>query len=116
MNEIPDGKEEIPNAFTCQMADGTVFRITNPNWQKAYELRIPVDKRTWFTDLVVESSRAIAAFKKELSVYANAKGSVQFPINKPMPLELISKIVKFRVKENINLHPKGAGLYRSTAE
>jgi uncharacterized protein YdhG (YjbR/CyaY superfamily) len=43
----------------------------------------------------------IAAFKKELSVYKGAKGSVQFPVNEPMPLTLISKIVKFRIKENL---------------
>ena len=42
----------------------------------------------------------IEAFKKELSVYNSAKGSVQFPIDKPMPLALITKIVKHRVKEN----------------
>jgi uncharacterized protein YdhG (YjbR/CyaY superfamily) len=39
-------------------------------------------------------------FKKELSVYKEGKGSVQFPIDEPMPLKLISDIVKFRVKEN----------------
>ena len=43
----------------------------------------------------------IDAFKHELSEYKGAKGSVQFPIEKPMPYELISKIVKFRVAENI---------------
>ena len=43
----------------------------------------------------------IEAFKKELSVYKNAKGSVQFPIDGPIPLDLISTIVKFRVKENL---------------
>jgi len=42
----------------------------------------------------------IEAFKKELSVYNSAKGSVQFPIDTPMPLALITKIVKYRVKEN----------------
>ncbi|MGE0116066.1 MAG: iron chaperone [Steroidobacteraceae bacterium] len=42
----------------------------------------------------------IAAFKAELAVYAGAKGSVQFPFGKPIPLKLIAKIVKFRVKEN----------------
>ena len=42
----------------------------------------------------------IEAFKKELSVYNSAKGSVQFPIDKPMPLALITKIVKYRVEEN----------------
>jgi uncharacterized protein YdhG (YjbR/CyaY superfamily) len=44
----------------------------------------------------------IEAFKDELSNYKNAKGSVQFPINKPMPLDLIRKIVEFRVSENRN--------------
>lgn len=43
----------------------------------------------------------IEAFKEELSVFEGAKGSVQFPIDKPMPLALITKIVKFRVKENV---------------
>ena len=43
----------------------------------------------------------IEAFKEELSQYKGAKGSVQFPIDKPLPYELISKIVKFRVTENI---------------
>ncbi len=42
----------------------------------------------------------IQAFEQELSAYDSAKGSVQFPIDKPMPLELISRIVKFRVAEN----------------
>ena len=42
----------------------------------------------------------IEAFKQELSVYKGAKGSVQFPLDKPMPLDLITKIVKFRVEEN----------------
>ena len=41
----------------------------------------------------------IAAFKDELFRYESAKGSVQFPIDEPMPLSLIGKIVKFRVKE-----------------
>ncbi|MGC4104127.1 iron chaperone [Ferruginibacter sp.] len=42
----------------------------------------------------------LAAFTKELSSYQTAKGSVQFPIDKPLPLPLISKMVKFRVKES----------------
>ena len=43
----------------------------------------------------------IDKFKKELSVYEGAKGSVQFPLDKPIPYDLISKIVKFRVQENL---------------
>jgi len=44
----------------------------------------------------------IDKFKKELSVYKQGKGSVQFPLDKPIPYNLISKIVKFRVKENLD--------------
>jgi uncharacterized protein YdhG (YjbR/CyaY superfamily) len=40
-------------------------------------------------------------FQKELSTYKGAKGSVRFPLDKPIPFALISKIVKFRVKENL---------------
>jgi uncharacterized protein YdhG (YjbR/CyaY superfamily) len=40
-------------------------------------------------------------FQEELSVYKQGKGSVQFPLSKPLPLDLITKIVKFRVKENL---------------
>ena len=43
----------------------------------------------------------IAAFKKELSIYKGARGSVQFPFDKPLPLGLIKRIVKFRVAENL---------------
>lgn|SRR5574341_705735 len=48
------------------------------------------------------TSTGITAFKKELSLYQGAKGSVQFPISEPLPLSLISRIVKFRVKENVS--------------
>ncbi|MGA7607834.1 MAG: DUF1801 domain-containing protein [Anaerolineales bacterium] len=47
------------------------------------------------------TSSGIQAFKKELSVYDGAKGTVRFPMDKPLPLKLISKIIKFRVEENL---------------
>jgi len=40
-------------------------------------------------------------FKKELSQYKTGKGSIQFPLNQPMPSGLIKKIVKFRMQENL---------------
>lgn len=43
---------------------------------------------------------AIVAFSKELSNYEQSKGTIRFPINDPIPIELVKKIVKFRVKEN----------------
>lgn len=43
----------------------------------------------------------IEKFKDELSGYVLGKGSVQFPLDKPIPFDLIRKIVKFRVEENL---------------
>ena len=45
--------------------------------------------------------KGIEVFKKELSAYEGAKGSVKFPLDKPIPFDLISKIVTYRVKENL---------------
>ena len=42
----------------------------------------------------------ITAFQGELSAYKGAKGSVQFPLDRPMPYDLIRKIIEFRVAEN----------------
>ena len=43
----------------------------------------------------------IANFKDEIKAFKNSKGTVQFPLNNPLPIDLISKIVKFRVNENL---------------
>jgi uncharacterized protein YdhG (YjbR/CyaY superfamily) len=43
----------------------------------------------------------IEAFKEELSSYVNAKGSVQFPLDQPIPFDLIRRITAFRVKETM---------------
>ncbi len=43
----------------------------------------------------------IKAFEKELSVYKSSKGAVQFSLDKPLPVALITKIVKYRVKQNL---------------
>jgi uncharacterized protein YdhG (YjbR/CyaY superfamily) len=47
------------------------------------------------------TSSGIAEFEAELSRYKGAKGSVQFPLDQPMPYDLIRKITEFRVKENL---------------
>jgi uncharacterized protein YdhG (YjbR/CyaY superfamily) len=47
------------------------------------------------------ASGAVPAFKDELSTYAGAKGSLKFPFDKPLPVALISKIITFRVAENL---------------
>lgn len=44
---------------------------------------------------------AVNAFARELAAYSSAKGSIQFPLEKPLPVTLIKKITKFRVKESV---------------
>ncbi len=48
------------------------------------------------------TASGIEAFKDELSGYEHTKGAVKFPLNQPLPIELIRKIVQFRVTENLN--------------
>ena len=48
----------------------------------------------------------IVAFMSELSDYKWSKGTIQFPLDRPLPLPLITKIVKFRVEENLNKRKK----------
>ena len=45
--------------------------------------------------------RGIEVFKEELSLYKGGKGTVQFPLDKPIPYDLVRRIVKFRVKESL---------------
>jgi uncharacterized protein YdhG (YjbR/CyaY superfamily) len=49
----------------------------------------------------------IQAFQKELAKYESAKGSVQFPLDERMPLRLITRIVKFRVRQQLQISKKG---------
>ncbi|CAN5438591.1 DUF1801 domain-containing protein [soil metagenome] len=49
---------------------------------------------------------AVEAFAKNLTKYKTAKGSIQFPHDKPLPLTLISKITKFRVQESLMIDAK----------
>ena len=45
--------------------------------------------------------KGIEAFKKETAIYETGKGTLQFPVDKPLPADLISRIVKFRVQDNL---------------
>lgn len=47
------------------------------------------------------TSSGVAHFKKELTGYKTSKGTIQFPLAEPVPVELIRNIVLFRVKENL---------------
>lgn len=56
---------------------------------------------------------AMEAFEGELSKYKRSKGAVQFPLDGPLPLALVRRMVEFRVKENLAL-AKGGGRTRIT--
>lgn len=64
----------------------------------------------------------IVNFKKELAAYETSKGAIQFPLDKPLPVSIITQIVKFRVVENtekakqktLRTCPKGHKYYKST--
>ena len=48
------------------------------------------------------TSEPIKVFAKEISVYKNSKGAVQFPLDKPLPHALIKRMVKYKMKYNIS--------------
>jgi uncharacterized protein YdhG (YjbR/CyaY superfamily) len=48
------------------------------------------------------TNSGIDAFKEELSGFRFSKGAIQFPLDKPLPLELIAKMVRFRAEEDLN--------------
>lgn len=48
----------------------------------------------------------VVNFEEKLKEYKTSKGAIQFPNNKPLPIELITEIVKFRVQENSELNEK----------
>ncbi len=68
----------------------------------AFDLNGPLVYFAAFTKHIgfYPTASGVAQFKKDLSKYVMGKGSIQFPINEPLPLELIRQMVKFRVGEN----------------
>ena len=81
-----------------------------PGAEEAISYRMPAFKLNgslvWFAAFkdhigFFPTSSGREAFKKELSKYKGGKGTVQFPIDEPIPFDLVKKIVKYRVKENL---------------
>lgn len=81
----PDAKEKISYSMPAFEQNGIVVYFA------AYKKHIGL--------YALPSSYSV--FKEALSKYKSGKGSVQFPLDQPMPFDLITKIVKFRVKENL---------------
>ena len=80
-----------------------------PNAQEVISYSMPAFKQNgilvWFAAFkkhigFFPKVSAMEAFKKQLSKYQTSKGTIRFPLDKPIPFELVKEIVKFRVKED----------------
>lgn len=85
-----------------------LIRQTAPNAEERISYRMPAffldGVLVWFAAYAKHigfypKASAIAQFKHELSRYKHATGSVQFPLDTPLPVELIRRMVRFRVRE-----------------
>ena len=85
------------------------IRTTAPNAEEVISYQIPGYKyhgmlvffAAWKDHISLYPAPWSAdSLKKEMSVYEGSKGTIKFPIGEPMPLALIKKMVKYRVKEN----------------
>ena len=85
-------------------------KIAPPNSKEVISYQIPAFKLNgmlvWYAAFknhigFYPTARAIEIFKKELKKYETSKGTIKFPNDNKIPLTLISKITKYRVKENI---------------
>jgi uncharacterized protein YdhG (YjbR/CyaY superfamily) len=87
------------------------IRETAPAAKEVISYQMPAFKQNgilvWFAAFknhigFFPKASAIEAFKNRLAPYQISKGTVRFPLNEPLPLDLIKEIVKFRVKEDLN--------------
>lgn len=88
----------------------TTIRQTAPEAEETISYQIPTFKLNgtyliYFAGFknhisLYPAPRGAEEFKKELSAYEGGKGTVQFPLDQPIPYDLIKRIVKFKVKEN----------------
>lgn len=82
-----------------------IFNLDRLNWRGLDRLTRNINNLFYFAAFknhigFYPAPSGIANFLDELLDYKTSKGAVQFPLDKPIPFDLISKIVKFRVKEN----------------
>ncbi len=87
-----------------------VIRDSAPESEEVISYQMPAFKQNgilvWFAAFrnhigFYPKTSAIEFFKKELSSYEVSKGTIRFPLDKPIPLDLVRKIVKYRIRENL---------------
>lgn len=82
---VPEAEETISYAIPCFKLNGAYLI-----YFAAFKSHVSV----------YPAPRGHEAFSEELAAYKGGKGTVQFPLDKPLPVDLITRIVKFRKKEN----------------
>jgi len=106
-DEYISAQPELVQPMLQQMR--TLIRKAAPDAQEAISYGMPAFKQNgvlvfyaaWKSHLgFYPSGSGIADFETELRPYKTSKGAIQFPLDQPLPAELIAKIVKFRVAEN----------------
>ena len=106
ISEFPADVQKILRAIR------KTIRQAAPNAQEAISYRIPAftldGPLIYFAGFkkhigLYPAPRSAPGFRKELARYEGGKGTVQFPLDEPIPFELITRIVKFRAKENAKL-------------
>ncbi len=112
VHSIDDYIAQFPEEVQARLEEiRALIRNEVPEAEEAMKYQIPTF--VWHGNLVhfaafknhiglYPTSSGIEAFQEELSKYTIGKGSIQFPLEKPIPLGLIRKIVRFRVKETRN--------------
>ena len=89
-----------------------VIKDSAPNAQECISYQMPAYKQNRYLlsfaawknhiGLYVATNTVIEAYKKELSPYEVSKVTIKFPLDKPLPFDLVKKIVKLRLKEDMN--------------
>jgi uncharacterized protein YdhG (YjbR/CyaY superfamily) len=109
---FPDDVQQMPEAIRA------VIHEAAPNAEEAIKYAMPtfvlngnlIHFAAYKNHIgLYPAPKAIEAFKEELSVYKGAKGSVQFPLDQPMPLDLIARITRFRIMQNFKKGKKKKG-------
>jgi uncharacterized protein YdhG (YjbR/CyaY superfamily) len=99
-----------PNVQTILQQLRQVIREAAPDAEEAISYQMPAFKLNgylvWFAAFknhigFFPKTSVIAAFKEELSGYELSKGTIRFPLDKPIPFGLVRRIVEFRVRENL---------------
>ncbi len=99
-----------PNVQAVLQQVRQAIRAVAPQAEEVISYQMPAFKQNgvlvWFAAFknyigFFPKMSAMEAFKEKLSSYQTSKGTVRFPLDEPIPVELVKEIVKFRVKENL---------------